>query len=67
MNHTQANLHALQKPADTRSILDEIVREGAQHMLQRAIEQEVNAYIEAHQWCAMAISPNEKYSPVLVR
>lgn len=49
MNHTQANLHTLQKPADTRSILDEIVREGAQHMLQRAIEQEVAAYIEAHQ------------------
>lgn len=49
MNHTQANLHELQKPADTRSILDEIVREGAQHMLQRAIEQEVAAYIEAHE------------------
>lgn len=49
MNHTQANLHPLQKPADTRSVLDEIVREGARHMLQRAIEEEVAAYIEAYQ------------------
>ena len=49
MNHTQANVHELQKPADTRSVLDEIVREGARHMLQRAIEEEVAAYIEAYQ------------------
>ena len=34
---------------NVRSILDEIVREGAQKMLQRAVEAEVAAYIEAHQ------------------
>lgn len=49
MNHAQANLHELQKPEDTRSVLDQIVREGAQKMLQMAIEEEVTAYIEAHQ------------------
>jgi transposase-like protein len=45
---TQANTLSLQNE-DTRSVLDEIVREGARHMLQRAIEAEVAAYIEAHQ------------------
>lgn len=49
MNHAQANVHELQKPEDTRSVLDQIVREGAQKMLQRAIEAEGVAYIEAHQ------------------
>src|SRR5690606_28681091 len=33
---------------DARSMLDEIVREGARHMLQRAIEAEVAAYLEAY-------------------
>lgn len=34
---TQANILPLQKEA-TRSVLDEIVREGAQKMLQMAVE-----------------------------
>ena len=45
---TQANILPLQKE-EARSVLDEIVREGARHMLQMAIEAEVAAYIEAHQ------------------
>jgi len=45
---TQANILPLQKEA-TRSVLDEIVREGAQKMLQMAVEAEVAAYIETHQ------------------
>ena len=55
MKHTQANVIDLHKPAqqaersssEARSVLDEIVREGAQRMLQMALEQEVAAYIEA--------------------
>jgi len=35
--------------SDVRSPLDEIVRTGAQKMLQRAIEEEVAAYVEEHQ------------------
>jgi hypothetical protein len=42
-----SNVLALQKE-NARSILDEIVREGAQSMLRMAIEAEVTAYIEAH-------------------
>ncbi len=38
-----------QTTANARSVLDEIVREGARRMLQAAIEEEVAAYIEAHQ------------------
>jgi transposase-like protein len=49
MNHAQANVHELQKPEDARSVLDQIVRQGAQKMLQMAIEEEVTAYLEAHQ------------------
>ena len=57
MKHTQANVIDLHKPApqaqrstsEARSALDEIVREGAQRMLQMALEQEVAAYIEACQ------------------
>jgi len=48
MKQQQANLHELQKPEHARSVLDEIVRRGAQRMLQSAIEEEVAAYIEAH-------------------
>ncbi len=32
-----------------RSVLDQLVQEGARKMLQSAIEAEVTAYIEAHQ------------------
>ena len=47
----QTNVIDLQQQAtqDARSVLDEIVREGARRMLQAAIEEEVAAYIEAHQ------------------
>ncbi len=47
----QSNVIDLQQQAtqDARSVLDEIVREGARRMLQAAIEEEVAAYIEAHQ------------------
>lgn len=44
---TQSNVRPLHKE-DARSMLDEIVREGARHMLQRAIEAEVAAYLEAY-------------------
>lgn len=53
--HTQSNVHPLQKPAafqpeDTHhSFLDDLVREGARHMLQMAIEAEVATYIDQHQ------------------
>jgi putative transposase len=43
---TQSNLRPLHKE-EARSVLDEIVREGARHMLQLAIEAEVAAYLEA--------------------
>lgn len=36
------------KKEDARSVLDEIVRQGAQRLLQKAIEEEVAAYIERH-------------------
>ena len=57
MKHTESNVVDLHKPApqaerstsEARSALDEIVREGAQRMLQMALEQEVAAYIEACQ------------------
>ena len=47
----QANVIDLQPQAsqDARSVLDEIVREGARRMLQAAIEEEVAAYIDTHQ------------------
>ena len=47
----QANVIDLQQQPtqDARSALDEIVREGARRMLQAAIEEEVAAYIEAHE------------------
>jgi putative transposase len=44
---SQSNVHSLKKE-DARSVLDEIIRQGAQQMLQRAIEEEVAAYIERH-------------------
>ena len=47
----QTNVIDLQHQTTTnaRSALDEIVREGARRMLQAAIEEEVAAYINAHQ------------------
>ena len=33
---------------DTRSVLDELVREGAKRMLQSAIQEEVADYVERH-------------------
>ena len=33
---------------DPRSILDRIVREGARKMLQAALEEEVNSFLEMH-------------------
>lgn len=45
---TQANIPKLEKE-DSRSLLDEIVRAGAQKMLAQAIEAEVAAYIDHHQ------------------
>lgn len=35
-------------PMDPRSVLDQIVRDGARQMLQAALEDEVNAFLEAH-------------------
>jgi transposase-like protein len=35
----------------TAPVLDEIVREGARRMLQRAVEQEVAEYVESHKHC----------------
>ena len=57
MKHTESNVIDLHKPdqqaerssSEARSALDEIVRQGAQRMLQIALEQEVAAYIEACQ------------------
>lgn len=43
----QSNVLPLQRE-DARSVLDEIIRRGAQQMLQAAIEVEVAAYLEAH-------------------
>lgn len=45
---TQSNVLELQKE-DTRSLLDDIVRAGAQRLLAQAIEAEVAAYIDEHQ------------------
>ena len=47
----QTNVIDLQHQTTTnaRSVLDEIVREGARRMLQAAIEEEVAAYIDTHQ------------------
>ncbi len=47
----QTNVIDLQHQTTTnaRSVLDEIVREGARCMLQAAIEEEVAAYIDVHQ------------------
>ena len=47
----QTNVIDLQHQTTTyaRSVLDEIVREGARCMLQAAIEEEVAAYIDTHQ------------------
>src|SRR5689334_15536241 len=39
---------AAQDDVDGRSLLDEIVREGAHRMLVAALETEVAAYLEAH-------------------
>src|SRR5262245_47344380 len=39
---------AAQDEVDGRSLLDEIVREGARRMLVAALETEVAAYLEAH-------------------
>jgi hypothetical protein len=35
-------------PMDPRSVLDQIVRDGASQMLQAALEDAVNAFMEAH-------------------
>jgi putative transposase len=47
----QKNVVSLEKQAEVsgRSMLDELLRDGAQRMLQAAIEQEVGAYVEQHQ------------------
>ena len=37
-----------ESPPSPRSVLDELVREGARRMLQTAIEEEVVAYVESH-------------------
>ena len=39
----------LKNRASSRSVLDELIQEGARQMLQSAVEAEVAAYIEAHQ------------------
>jgi putative transposase len=54
-----------------RSVLDEIVRDGARQMLEAALKAEVAAYIEGfadqldgngHRWwCAMGITPGGRY------
>ena len=49
MNQPQATVHSFQNLAQTLSPLDQLVREGAQRMLQAAIEAEVSTYIEQHQ------------------
>lgn len=47
----QQNVVSLEKQAEAsgRSALDELLRAGAQRMLQTAIEAEVSAYVEQHQ------------------
>ena len=47
----QKNVVSLEKQvaASSRSALDELLRQGAQRMLQTAIETEVSAYVEEHQ------------------
>ena len=47
----QQNVVSLEKQAeaDGRSALDELLRAGAQRMLQAAIDQEVSTYVEQHQ------------------
>jgi len=49
MNHDQNTIIDLQKriAQDSRSLLDEIIRQGANAMLQSAIELEVATYVEA--------------------
>ena len=47
----EKNVISLEKQVEVsgRSMLDELLRDGAQRMLQTAIEQEVRAYVEEHQ------------------
>ena len=47
----EKNVISLEKQGEVsgRSLLDELLRDGAQRMLQTAIEQEVRAYVEEHQ------------------
>jgi transposase-like protein len=47
----QKNIVSLEKQVEVngRSMLDELLRDGAQRMLQAAIEQEVSAYVGQHQ------------------
>lgn len=45
---TDDNLLAFPQPEDARSLLDRIVREGAQRILQAAIEAEVDSFLEEH-------------------
>jgi putative transposase len=47
----QQNVIGLEKQVEAhgRSFLDELLRNGAQRMLQTAVEQEVSAYVEQHQ------------------
>ena len=40
---------AFRQAFDSRSLLDEIIHEGARRMLQAAIDAEVDAFIETHQ------------------
>ena len=46
------NVVSLQGPAEeapsVKSVLDELVREGARRMLQSALEEEVSSFIERH-------------------
>ena len=47
----EQNVIGLEKPVEAhgRSFLDELLRQGAQRMLQTAIEQEVSEYVDQHQ------------------
>ena len=47
----EKNVISLEKQGEVsgRSLLDDLLRDGAQRMLQTAIEQEVRAYVEEHQ------------------
>ena len=50
LSHESTVIDLKNRVAETaRSVLDELVQEGARQMLQAAIEAEVAAYIEAHQ------------------